>query len=279
MRGQGVDVLDHGWPVPRQRFYFSDGLRLSFLDWPGDGPPVVLLHGVGGNAWMWGGIAAELGAIRRPIALDLRGYGESQWSPTKSYDTADHVGDVEALVDALGLDRFDLVGFSWGGLIGLDFAATHPELVGRLAMIDIPPATDLPEDAIPPNFHARFEDHADAVAGERALAPRAEEPLLEALAALGTRSMPDGGLARKMDPYLTQRWPFRADDRWDQLRGLSVPTLVVHAEESPILSAVEAAAMASVPGVELVNISASGHLVVNEQPRHLALALTEFLNP
>lgn len=278
MNGEDGRSLDYRWPAPRQRFVFSAGLRLNLLDWGGEGPPLLLLHGVGGNAWMWGGLADELGKSRRPIALDLRGYGDSQWSVQQNYGTDDHVRDVGAVTAALELERFDLVGFSWGGLIGLGFAAAHPERVGRLVMIDIPPSSALPEDAIPPNFRARFDDHADAVEGERALAPRGEEATLEALAALSTRADPDGGLVRKMDPYLTKRWPFRSDERWDELRDLSVPTLVVHAADSPVLSGEDAAAMAELPGVTLVTIPESGHLVATEQPRQLGRSITEFID-
>ncbi|MBS1878697.1 MAG: alpha/beta hydrolase [Actinobacteria bacterium] len=278
MGSEAQTQLGHRWPLPRQRFVFSDGLRLSVLDWEGDRPPLLLLHGVGGNAWMWGGLARELGEHRRPLALDLRGYGDSQWSAGHDYLTDDHAGDVAALVAALELERLDLVGFSWGGLVALAFAAEHPELVERLVMVDISPSSELPEDAIPPNFRARFDSHADAVEGERALAPRAEEATLEALAALSTRAEAGGGLVRKMDPYLTGRWPFRSDDRWDQLRGLARPALVVRAAESPILSEDVAAAMAELPGVELVTIPGSGHLVANEQPRLLGRAIIDFLN-
>lgn len=278
MDGEARSPLDHPWPSPRQRWVFSDGLRLNVLEWEGEGPPLVLLHGVGGNAWMWGGLATSLREDRRLVALDLRGYGESQWSAGRSYRTEDHAGDVAALVAALGLERLDVAGFSWGGLVGLAFAAAHPELVERLAMIDIAPSSALPEEAIPPNFRARFEDHADAVEGERALAPRAAEATLAALAALGTRAEADGSLVRKIDPYLTARWPFRSDDRWQELRDLPLPALVVHAADSMVLSGEEAAAMARLPGVELVTIPDSGHLVANEQPRLLERAIADFLN-
>lgn len=275
--GEARPLPDPGWPLPRQRFVCAGGLRLSLLDWEGERPPLVLLHGVGGNAWMWAGLAAELGRSRRLLALDFRGYGDSQWSARQEYRTEDLAGDVGALAAALELERFDLVGFSWGGLVALAFAAAQPQRVRRLAMIDIPPSSPLPEEAIAPNFRARFDDHADAVEGERALAPRGEEATLATLAALGTRAEGQG-LTRKMDPYLTRRWPFRADDRWDELRELPLPALVVHAADSPVLSADDAAAMAALPGVSLVTVPDCGHLVATEQPRLLAAAIDDFLN-
>ena len=278
MSGEVQRPLDHGWPLPSQRFVISDGLRLSLLDWGGEAPPLLMLHGVGGNAWMWGSMVAELGKSRRPIGLDLRGYGDSQWSPDHRYETADHAGDVAAVTAALEIGELDLVGFSWGGLVALAFAAANPGRVRSLAMIDIPPSSPLGEEAIPPNFRAVFEDHADAVEAERGLAPRAAESTLEALAALSSRSDEQGGLVRKMDPYLTQRWPFRSDQRWEELRELEAPTLVVHAADSPVLSGEDAAAMAELPGVTLVTIPESGHLVANEQPRLLSGAILEFLN-
>jgi pimeloyl-ACP methyl ester carboxylesterase len=270
-------LIDHPWPEPRRLFVLAGDLRLSVLDWEGDRRPLLLLHGVGGNAWTWGPVAAALKRVRRPIALDLRGYGDSQWSRDHCYRTEDHASDLAHVAAALGLGGFDIAGFSWGGLIGLAFAAAHPEMVGRLVMIDVPPSSTLPEDAIPPNFRGRYEDHRDAVEGERELAPRAEPATLAALAAVGTRPDDHGALVRKMDPHLMSRWPFRSDNRWDEVRNLQVPTLVVRAGDSPVFSAVEAAAMGESPAVEVATVPDAGHLVVAERPQALAGLILDFL--
>ena len=76
----------------------------------------------------------------RIIALDQRGHGESAWPAGADFATDDYVADVEALVDGWGLKRFDMIGLSMGGMNGIAYAARHPERVGHLGVIDIPPA-------------------------------------------------------------------------------------------------------------------------------------------
>jgi pimeloyl-ACP methyl ester carboxylesterase len=265
-------------PEPHHRFVVVDGLRLHALDWGGDGRPIVLLHGVGGHARMWTWTASALAELGRPVALDMRGFGDSQWSAAGAYTTDDHLGDLEAVTDRLGFDAFDLVGFSWGGLVAMAFASRHPDRVRRLALIDIAPSTPLPADALPPPFRGHFADHADAVEGERALAPRASQEHLELMAAFGTRSGPDGGLVRKLDPTFLKRWPFRDDDRWDELAAITAPTLVVRGGQSPVLSAEEADRMVEVlRDGRLETIADAGHLIALEQPDELNRVLTTHL--
>ena len=270
-------ALDRLWHEPRRRFVLTNELRLRVLDWGGHGRPIVLVHGEGGNAWMWGPVTDALKSVGRPVALDLRGYGDSQWSEDASYSTADHASDLAQVVEALELEQFDLVGFSWGGLIALAFAAENADSVRRLVMIDVAPSSSLPVDAIPPNFRSTFSCHEDAIEGERQLAPRADVATLEALASLATRPEAGGGFARKMDPYLTTRWPFRDDDLWIELEELQVPALVVRAMNSPVFSREEATRMSRLPHVRGVEVADAGHLVVAEQPDAVAAAVCELL--
>jgi pimeloyl-ACP methyl ester carboxylesterase len=252
------------------------GSRLHLLDFGGSGRPVILLHGVGGQAWMWHEVGPGLTASGRILALDLRGYGDSQWSEN-GYSTDSHADDVEAVIDGLGVDEVDLVGFSWGGLVALAVVSRRPELVRRIAMIDIPPSSAQSETEIPP-LGGAYADHAEAVEGERRLSPRAADGMLATMAAFGTRAAPGGGLTRKLDPFFLERWPFRSDDRWDELRALHKPLLLVHAADSVVLSAEDAERMRDeAPDARLVEIADCGHLIPVERPHDLTAALREFL--
>ena len=263
---------------PAHDFVVADGIRLHLLDYGGRGRPIVLLHGVGGHAWMWAEIAPALAEIGRPLALDLRGFGESQWSDDRAYATEDHRDDLARVAGALELGRVDLVGFSWGGLVALAYTAAYPDRVRRLVIIDIAPSSALAETALPPGITGRFADHAEAVEAQRRLAPRASDAQLEIMAAFDTRSHPDGGLETRRDPLFLERWPFRADDRWDELRALDAPTLVVRAADSVVLSPAEAEQMvAEAPAARLVTVPEAGHLVVLEQPAAVRRTLVEFL--
>jgi pimeloyl-ACP methyl ester carboxylesterase len=252
------------------------GARIHLLDFGGSGRPVILLHGVLGQAWMWHDAAPGLAAHGRVLALDFRGYGDSQWGG-EGYSTDGHADDVEAVIEALGAEEVDLVGFSWGGLVALALAARRPELVRRLAMVDIPPSSTQSETELPPLTGA-YADHADAVESERRLSPRADEEMLSVMAAFGTRAAPGGGLTRKLDPFFLERWPFRGDNRWDELRALKQRLLVVHALQSQVLSGDDAARMREeAHDASLVEIDDCGHLIPVERPAQLSAALADFL--
>ena len=258
-------------------FVEIEGARLHLLDFGGSGRPVILLHGVLGQAWMWHDVAPGLTAAGRVLALDFRGYGDSQWSEG-GYTTEGHADDVEAVIEALGTE-VDLVGFSWGGLVALALAVRRPDVVRRFAMVDIPPASSQSETEVPP-LSPEFANHAAAVEIDQRLSPRAGKRMLATMGAFGTRAAPGGGLTRKHDPFFLERWPFRSDDRWDELRAARQPLLIVHAAQSPVLSAEDAALMREeAHEATLVQIGDCGHLIPVERPTPLTTALADFLRP
>lgn len=109
-----------------------------------EGPdaPVVCLHGVQGNGVRFRRLAAAALAGRSVLAADLRGHGRSGWSPPWNIET--HLEDLRETLDAEGVDSADMVGFSFGGRLALEFAATDPARVGRIALLD--PAIQLPAE-------------------------------------------------------------------------------------------------------------------------------------
>jgi pimeloyl-ACP methyl ester carboxylesterase len=263
--------------VPAHGFIQAGGLRLHHLDFGGQGRPIVCLHGVCGHAWMWHDVAPRLTGLGRVAALDMRGHGDSQWSPAGEYTTEDHAIDLEAVLDVLGGEEVDLVGLSWGGLVSMTYAARHPGSVRRLVIIDVPPSfTQSDTDLLP--RPAAFASHEEAVEWERGANPRASEEMLQVMARFGTRPA-EGGLARKHDHYFLQRWPFRLDDHWAELASLDLPVLLVHAEQSYVLSAEVAGRMAeTIRNGKPVRVPNSGHHVPVENPAALAEALTDFLS-
>lgn len=102
----------------------------------GDQVPFLLVHGLASNARMWDGVAADLAAAGHPVvAVDQRGHGRSD-KPDHGYDFATVVGDLVALIEALGWRRPVVAGQSWGGNVAIELAATHPELLGAVAAVD-----------------------------------------------------------------------------------------------------------------------------------------------
>jgi pimeloyl-ACP methyl ester carboxylesterase len=258
-------------------FVHANGLRLHYLYYGGSGRPIICSHGVTGHAWVWAGVADSLSDSGRVIAPDLRGFGDSQWSANEAYTTDDHVADLDAIVSSLGADEVDLVGSSWGGLVSIALAASRPGLVRRLALVDVAPSSQQPEDEVPPMAYD-FADHAEVVAADRAANPNAPDDMIEIAALHGTRPGEGGRLYRKRDPLFLRRWPFRADDRWAELRSLDIPVLVAHAADSFIPEEVAARMAKEIPHATLVEIERSGHVVPLENPTALAGALTAFLS-
>jgi len=107
-------------------------VTLHVLEWPGDEPAVLAIHGSGGGAYHFATLAERLEPQRRLVALDLRGHGFSD-KPPRGYDVEDHVGDVVELIEALALRRPVLLGFSAGGTVAT-FAATHTNVGGLILL-------------------------------------------------------------------------------------------------------------------------------------------------
>ncbi len=112
----------------------SDGVALNYrVSGRGD-RPLVLVHGVGSYREAWDGVIARLSDDFRILSFDLRGHGGSARVKGR-YDIDDFTGDVLALTDHVGFERFDLAGFSLGGLIAQRLALTHPERLRRLVLL------------------------------------------------------------------------------------------------------------------------------------------------
>ncbi|MFI2609762.1 alpha/beta fold hydrolase [Kitasatospora sp. NPDC018619] len=117
-----------------------------------DGPPLVLLHALGERAADWDTVLPHLAPGHHVYALDLRGHGDSARTPAYSLEAMRE--DVLAFLDALALDRIDLVGHSMGGVVASLLAQAAPERIDRLVLEDVPalhprPASALPEDPDP----------------------------------------------------------------------------------------------------------------------------------
>jgi pimeloyl-ACP methyl ester carboxylesterase len=131
----------------KQEWVRSGEVRLNVVDWRSDGTRQALLclHGITANARAFDGIGRELAPEIGVVAFDLRGRGESD-KPAGPYGLEAYAGDAIAVMDALGLERVVVVGWSLGALIGMQLAASHPERVTRLLLLD-PPLAPLSEQA------------------------------------------------------------------------------------------------------------------------------------
>ncbi len=108
--------------------------RISVTE-AGSGPPVLLLHGLGATKASFLPTVAALARSYRTIAVDLPGFGDSVKPIGGAYDPPFFAGAMAALLDALGLERADLVGNSMGGRVALEMGLLHPDRIGRLVLL------------------------------------------------------------------------------------------------------------------------------------------------
>ena len=122
---------------PTSRIYFSQRLRLHYVDWGNPGaPPLVLLHGGRDHCRNWDWVAAALRRDWHVLAPDLRGHGDSQWSPDGNYAIAGFVYDLAQLVHQQELAPVTIVAHSLGGMIALRYAGIYPDFVRKLIAIE-----------------------------------------------------------------------------------------------------------------------------------------------
>ena len=225
---------------PVDRFATVDGLRLHYLEW-GDPakPALILVHGISRHAHTFDHIAPDFVRDYRVIAYDMRGHGDSGWSPEGAYLVEDHVKDLEGLVRQLGLRRLTLMGNSTGGRVVQVFAGLHPDLVDRLIVEDVGP--ERPQD-ISDNFARQVRQEADGWASEDELVKqlvaqnrRTSESQLRTYAHFGTKPRADGRIVWKRDPNLVKG--FVPTELWQYVSRITSPTLYVIGGASRIVPA------------------------------------------
>ena len=111
----------------------NSDVRLNYRD-KGDGPPVLMIHGVGSDLESWDGVLDDLSPDRRYIRFDLRGHGNSHRTKTLC-GLRDFADDAIALLDHLKIEKSTVVGFSLGGLIAQALALYYPNRVEHLVLI------------------------------------------------------------------------------------------------------------------------------------------------
>ena len=273
-------------------FFTRNGVRLHALDWGGaaDGVPVIMLHGVGGNAWTWDPVGsrlhAALGDGYHLIGLDQRGSGDSD-KPASGYEPDEFAKDVLAVQDALGGQPMVLVGHSRGGWLAAFVAAHWPERLSHLVLID--PARlsfDTPQDA--DDFYAPvlallgpFADRQAALAAARARDPRAQwTPARERTFLFGLQERPDGSLVGKTPPEVIQQLRAvreREDRVGPHLHRATMPTLLLVASTSPEKRLNQKLAYKTrLPHARLEMLDGT-HNLQNDLPDRVAGLIAEFL--
>lgn len=133
-----VEALKAGWATPPSTFITVSGMQVHLRD---EGPkndltPIVLLHGTSASLHTWDGWVSVMVKERRVIRFDLPGFGLTGPAPDDDYRLASYTKFVAATLDALNIKQVILVGNSLGGNIAWATAATYPERIERLILVD-----------------------------------------------------------------------------------------------------------------------------------------------
>ncbi len=279
--------------VRRLTHHLPDGRAVSALHY-GDGDPVVtFLHGAGLNAHTWDTTILSLGMPA--LAVDLPGHGDSAWREDAAYTGRTLAADLAVPLAAWTSAPQVLVGQSLGGLTAAALAASHPELVARLVVVDITPGIDPNGDAAqiaaffagPTDWASRDElvDRALSfgLGGTREAATRG--------VFLNSRVREDGRVEWKhhfariantlaADPDAAAAAASRQDalrgvlaaTGWDDLATVSAPVTLIRGDRGFVTPADLDAFTAHVPAADVLTLS-SGHNVQEEQPGALAAAV------
>lgn len=251
--------------------------------------PVLIVHGLSYFSYDWIGPASQLAANREVVAIDMRGFGRSSWSPTRDYKLETLSDDVVTLLDAFGWRRSVLIGHSFGGRVALATAGWNAERVSALVLADFAP-----------DIAAAGRRHtAERIGGQ----PDVFASVDDAMAYHGHANIPASSpLRTRYEEFLKpvgsgyqlrRDLSFRDNFKkaldtgqsapvpaflWPMLSELKIPALVIRGTQSDMLDAatLEKARQATprVTGIEL----AGGHDLAGENPDGLVRAIRDFLD-
>jgi 3-oxoadipate enol-lactonase len=242
-----------------------DGARLAYAI-EGAGPDLVLVHAGVADMRMWEPLVERLADRFRTVRFDMRGSGATTYEPVECSDA----GDVAALMDGLGIERAIVAGASFGGKVALELAATHPERVERLVLMD-PPLPDHDWSELMRAFWA-----AEAVALEAGDIDEAvrlgvelwvggASPAVQALVAdMQARSF---ALQLALEPAAVELDPPVSE----RLAGIDVPVTVIVGEQD-VADFIEIAQRLAreLPSATLHRVAGAGHLPALERPDAVA---------
>ena len=239
---------------PSSHIYFSQRLRLHYVDWGNDdAPPLLLIHGGRDHCRNWDWIASELRDDYHIIAPDLRGHGDSQWLVGGGYLHIDYVYDIAQLIQQKHIAPVTIMGHSLGGSISLIYAGLYPETVTKLISIEgmgAPPSWSSAGEAS--RVEHRLQNWVRGLKHLSGRVPRkyqtledafhrmqTENPHLTAeqarhLTVHGSNQNEDGTYSWKFDNYVRTFAPIGLNN--DEVRTLyariKCPTLLIYGKES-----------------------------------------------
>jgi (E)-2-((N-methylformamido)methylene)succinate hydrolase len=253
----------------------SDAPILFYQD-EGHGPPVLLVHGVGADGSSWDTIAAALADDFRPIRMDLRGHGRSGHIEN-GCTLDDFVRDTVDVLDASGVARAHVVGFSLGGMIAQALALQHADRVDRLVLLSaVAGRTDAERERVRQRLEILRTEGIAAITGaaqERWFTPGFIERNPDLVAAR-MRQLQENHAPSYAAAYTV----FSLSDLGERLHAIRHPTLIATGEHDQGSNTRMAQFMhAQIAGSQLRILPGLRHSVLVEAPDQIAALLREFL--
>ena len=239
---------------PTSHTYYSQRLRLHYVDWGNpDAPPLILLHGGRDHCRSWDWVAEELRHDWHVIAPDLRGHGDSEWSTDGTYNVMTCVYDLAQLIHQKKLAPVTIVSHSYGGNISLRYTGLYPDSVRRIVAIEgLGPSPKILKERENEDYADRIRKWVDDKRGAAGRTPRKYASLDEAyqrmkeengylsaeqakhLTIHGISQNEDGSYSWKFDNYFRVWPPF--DIPMEELHKLwgaiTCPTLLLYGADS-----------------------------------------------
>ncbi len=286
-------------PGPTSRTYFSQRLRLHYVDWGNpEAPPLLLIHGGRDHCRNWDWTAAALRRDWHVIAPDLRGHGDSQWSLDGNYAMAGYIYDLAQLVHQQRLAPVTIIAHSLGGNIALRYAGIYPEAVARLAAIEglgPPPRRRAERDSVTivdrmdgwikeqrnlagrlPRRYASIEDAFRRMQEEN---PHLSAEQARHLTAHGVNQNEDGTYSWKFDNYVRAWFPYdmRGRDIAALWARITCPTLLLYGTESRSGNPAEDGRAELFANATVVGIDRAGHWLHHDRLDEFLRVVRDFL--
>lgn len=239
---------------PASHSFISQRLKLRYVDWGNpEAPPLILLHGGRDHSRSWDWTAQALRDRWHVIAPDLRGHGDSDWSPDGDYGSLANLYDLAQLIHQLRLAPVTIVAHSYGGNIALRYSGTFPENVRKLVAIEgLGPSPKMLAERLAKPVTTRLRDWIEA---KRASAGRVQKKYATLddafrrmkeenhhlsdeqarhLTIHGVSQNEDGTYTWKFDPYMRIFPPFdlpqaEIEQIW---QAITCPTLLLYGKDS-----------------------------------------------
>ena len=243
----------------------------------GEGPPLLLIHGLGYARWGWEPVVDGLARSFDLLTFDNRGVGASD-APAGPYSANELATDALQVLDEAGVERAHVVGTSLGGMIAQELAHSHPERVDRLVLACTTPggaeAYPMPEQTIALLQKAVLlpEDEALRAFVVNALEPDPRPELVERIL--------DHRRANRQDPlaWAAQAAAAMSFDRYGEASSLAAPTLVQQGDGDVVVDPRNAELLAElIPDARLEVYAGCGHLFFWQEPERFVRELEEFL--